>query len=161
LAGGRCARLGKLSARSAWQAPRAARSTRTLDRMQAKILYFWLTVWGLLFLLKIFPSSAASQLAFTWFGPTPRPDETWARFQFRWAGYSFWWLTQIAVVFSLVLAVSYYLEADDSAYFLLATFALGLGGATAAVATLWFVLVALKHVAIGPNPSFQPDPPTQ
>jgi hypothetical protein len=35
LAGGRCARLGKLSARSAWQAPRAARSTRTLDGMRS------------------------------------------------------------------------------------------------------------------------------
>jgi hypothetical protein len=33
LAGGRCARLGKLSARSAWKAQRAARSTRTLDRV--------------------------------------------------------------------------------------------------------------------------------
>ena len=37
MAGGRCARLGKLSARSAWLAPRAARSTRTLGVMNSML----------------------------------------------------------------------------------------------------------------------------
>ncbi len=129
--------------------------------MQSKILYFWLAVWGILFLLKLFPGSAASQLAFTWFGPTPRPDEKWARFQLRWAGYSFWWLTQIAVVLCLVAVTANYLDAQDAVWFHVAAFALGIGGATATVATLWFLLVALKHVAIGPNPSYQPLPRSQ
>jgi hypothetical protein len=129
--------------------------------MQSKILLFWLAVWIGLFLLKLFPGSATSQLAFTWFGPSARFDEKRAHFQVRWAGYSFWWFTQIAVAFCLIAVVADYRDAQDAVWFQVSMFALGLGGAAAALATLWFLLVALKARTIGPNPSLQRLPPDQ
>ena len=129
--------------------------------MHSKLLVFWLAVYAVLLLLRLFPRSAAPQVAFTWFGPAPHKDEAWARFQLRWAAYSFWWLAQIAVVLCFAAVAADYRDSQDDPWFQGLAFACALGGATAAGATLWFLLTALKARVVGPNPTFQPEPPAQ
>jgi hypothetical protein len=125
--------------------------------MHSTFLIFWLAVYAGLILLRLFPQSAATQAAFTWFGPAPQKGEAWARFQLRWAAYSFWWLAQVAVVLCIAAVVADYRDTQDDLWFQGLAFACGLGGAMAALATLWFLLTALKARIVGPNPTVEPE----
>jgi len=121
--------------------------------VEIKILAFWVAVYSLLWFFKLRPNSIVTRAAFTWFGPIPVPGQSWSSFQLRWAIYSFGWLCQIAVAFSILFVVAArYPRAPDSIWFQVPMFALPLGAGMAALASIGFLVKAAKARFFGPNP---------
>ena len=54
-----------------------------------KLLIFGLVVAVTLLLLRCFPNSAISRVAFSWNGPVPNDKETLSHYMLRWALYAF------------------------------------------------------------------------
>lgn len=121
--------------------------------MEASILAFWAVVIAALIALRRWPDSAVAHAAFTWFGPVPERGEAWAKFQFRWAAYSFSWLCQFCLLLTALWLLSRYSPGIDSAvWFRVLFFALPLGVGMALLALLGFLIKAAKARFFGPNP---------
>jgi hypothetical protein len=127
--------------------------------MERSLLTFWVLVYLALWFLKTRPGNAVARAAFTWIGPRPQTGELWSAYQARWAVYSFGWLCQIALVFSLLWVISKRLAGIDShPWFLALALGLTLGAGIALLATLGFTVKAAKAHYFGPNPPWIPTP---
>ena len=121
--------------------------------MVVDIFAFWAVVYLLLRLLKRRPNSVVTRAAFTLFGPVPIPGQLWSSFQLCWAIYSFGWLCQFALTFSLLFFIAaHYPDAPESYWFQLPMFALTLGMGMALLAWIGFSVKAAKARFFGPNP---------
>ncbi len=69
-----------------------------------KLLIFLLVVLAIGYLLRCFPNSAISKIAFSWHGPKPEDQETLGHYMMRWALYAF---KQGAVVFIVIVCGIY------------------------------------------------------
>lgn len=125
--------------------------------MEMRIIASYVAILVVLWLLVRFPRSIATRIAFSWIGPVPREDETWARYQLRWAVYALDWLGQIAFLFaSLHGAAHFFPEVQEHQAFLaLAAFALPIGASMALLGTVACLLKAAKARYMGPNPVFR------
>ena len=127
--------------------------------MQGSLFTLWLLVYVAIWLLRIQPNSVISRAAFTWIGPKPRAGESWATYQTRWAVYSFGWLCQIALVFS---ALWFYASRNPGVavrpWFLALGFSFPIGAGISLLATVTFLIKALKAHYYGPNPTWTPSP---
>lgn len=127
--------------------------------MGRSLLVFWLVVYVAVWVLKTLPRSAVARRAFTWIVPRPLPGQTWASFQAQWAIFSFGWLCQIALIFSLLsLLPARSPKIEDHPWFLGLAFALALGAGIALIASLGFLFKAGKAHYFGPNPAWRPPP---
>ena len=70
-----------------------------------KLLIFWIIVAVVVFLLKRFPNSQISQIAFSWHGPVPNDKETLSHYMLRWAFYAF----KLAIILILLIVAGVYL----------------------------------------------------
>ena len=123
--------------------------------MELRIFVFFVALRALLWLLHRNPQSIVSRVAFSWFGPLPIDQEPFARFQLRWAIYSFGWLCQIAIAIAALLIVATYFPAQfEQTWFRVFLFALPLGFGMATLATVGFLFKAGKARWLGPNPPF-------
>jgi len=123
--------------------------------VEQKILIFWIIVYAFVWLLRRNPENIVSQAAFAWIGPRPKAGESWARFQLRWASYSFGWLCQFSLLFSALFALAAYAPpVSEHTWFRVLSFALILGLGVALLAMLGFLFKACKARWLGPNPSF-------
>jgi len=121
--------------------------------MEGRIAAFWLIVYVVLWLLRLRPESVISRAAFSWIGPSPLLGQAWAQFQMRWAMYSFGWLCQFALVFSVLwFLVSRSPDLYSEVWFQVFWFALPLGAGVALLASVGFLFRAAKARYIGPNP---------
>lgn len=124
--------------------------------MEWKIVAFWVIVFVVIVALKLRPESIVARAAFSWIGPLPERDQSLAQFQMRWAMYSFGWLCQFALVFSVLwLIASTSPGVDSQIWFQVIGFALPLGAGVALLATVGFLVKAAKARYIGPNPIWQ------
>jgi len=123
--------------------------------MDNRVITFALGLVAILWLLRLLPQSAAARIAFSWFGPVPRDGESLAMYQLRWAFYSLDWLSQIAVVFAVLVGAAFLWPSfGEYQVFTVGTFALSIGGAMALAATVAFLLKAGKARYFGPNPVY-------
>ncbi len=110
-------------------------------------------ILAVVWLIRLFPNSAAGRIAFSWFGPTPRVSESWARYQFRWAVYSLDWLGQIAVMIAILLGILWVApDLEHHSLFLVFIFALPIAAGMAVLALCGFLVRAAKAAYLGPNP---------
>lgn len=124
--------------------------------MEQTILVFLVATAALILVLKSRRETTIARAMFSWMGPRPIVGEALARYQLRWAMYSFGWLCQIAVLFGLLWAASKrFPVAPDQSWFLVFAFALTLGGGVAALAALGFLGKFIKARLIGPNPVYR------
>ena len=101
----------------------------------------------------MFPNTALGRIALSWFGLTPRPAETWARYHLRWFVYSLDWLGQIAILIAILMAVVWvWPEVQHANFVLLFSFALTIASGMALLAAVAFGVRAAKAVLWGPNP---------
>jgi hypothetical protein len=124
--------------------------------MQQRIVLFYVALFAAIWMLRLFPRSTVSRIAFSWFGPVQREGESWAQYQLRWAFYSLDWLGQIAFLLALLYGVAYLLPgiAEHQAFLIFAAFALPIGAGMALLATAAFLVKAVKARYIGPNPVY-------
>jgi hypothetical protein len=123
--------------------------------LESSILLFFVAVAVLIMLLKSRREPAIARAMLSWIGPRPVVAEALARYQLRWAMYSFGWLCQIAVLFGLLWATGKrFPGVPDQSWFLLFAFALTLGGGIAVLATLGFLCKTIKARLVGPNPVY-------
>lgn len=123
--------------------------------MERSIVVFWAVVFVVLVALRRWPDNAVARAAFTWFGPVPVPGESWAKFQFRWAAYSFSWLCQFCFVLTVLFLLSSYLQGiESSSWFRVLLFAVPLGAGMAFLALVGFLFKAAKARFFGPNPTW-------
>lgn len=121
--------------------------------METSILAFWTVIAVLLIALRRWPDTAIARAAFTWFGPIPLKGESWAKFQFRWAAYSFSWWCQFCFALTVLWFLSRYIpRIESSAWFQIFFFALPLGAGMALLALINFLVKATKAHLVGPNP---------
>lgn len=125
--------------------------------MVEKAVIFGLALFAVIWLLRLFPQSTLSRFAFSWFGPLPSDGESWAKYQLRWAIYSFDWFAQISVLLAALYGAPFVWPSvmDYQIYSVFATFALPIGAATALCAVLIFLAKAAKARLFGPNPRLQ------
>lgn len=123
--------------------------------MKLSIFIFFCAVYTAIWLLKRHPRSWISRTAFTWIGPRPVENESWARFQLRWALYSFEWLCQFSIALSaLILASSWAPAIEAETWFSVWLFALPLAIGVAVLACSGFLVKAAKARFWGPNPTY-------
>ena len=126
--------------------------------MELRILIFWIMVYAIVWVLRRHPENVVSQAAFAWIGPRPEIGESWARFQLRWASYSFGWLCRFSLLFSALFVLAAYApSSSEQTWFRVVSFALILGIGVALLALLGFLFRAGKAHWLGPNPSY-PEP---
>lgn len=118
------------------------------------IAVFYACIAGALFLLRLFPQSALSRLAFTWLGPVPRPGEYKSHYLWRWAGYAFAWFCQLLAV---QLAAFYFSQSHQSLvetflFQALFWFSIPMLGLVAFAGAVVAAVTALKTQLFGPNP---------
>lgn len=124
-----------------------------------KVLEFYAVIGAVVILLRLFSNSFVSRVAFSWLGPKPAVDETWAAYQWRWAVYSLGWLIQIMLLFALVNGVLIAFPQIQQHQLLLAfQFGLTLGLGMALLAFVAFVARAAKARFFGPNPTHKSPP---
>ncbi len=122
---------------------------------ELRILVFFLCLRALLWFLHRNPQSLFGHVAFSWIGPLPLDQELFARFQLRWAIYSFGWLCQFAIAIAVLLVIGTYVpDQFDQLWFRVFLFSLPLGFGVAALATMGFLFKAGKAHWLGPNPHF-------
>ena len=127
--------------------------------MESKILTFWIIICVCIWLLKLRPNSIISKAAFTWFGPMPKIGETYVTYQLRWMTYSFGWLCQFCLFFSILwFFVARSPELYSYNWFKVLWFALPFGIGISGLASLGFLFKALKANYFGPNPVWEGDP---
>ena len=127
--------------------------------MESNLTLFFLAIDGFLLYLKLRPESMITKAALTWIGPLPEIGQSWAKFQMRWALYSFVWLCQFALVISaLWWFVSKYPEVYSQWLFQLFWFALPIGIGVSLLATVGFLFKATKARYFGPNPYWNGGP---
>lgn len=123
--------------------------------MEMLILAFWAVVFAVLFALRHSPDSALARAAFTWLGPLPSSGESWAKFQFRWAVYSFSWLCQFCFALTVLVLLGNYVQSiGSSTWFQVFFFALPFGAGIALFALVGFLFKAAKARFFGPNPKW-------
>jgi hypothetical protein len=125
------------------------------------IAIFYACVATALFLLRLFPRSALSRLAFTWLGPVPGPGEYKSHHLWRWAAYAFAWFCQLLAV---QLAALYFSQSHQSivekpVFQALFWFSIPMLGLVACAGAVLAALAALKAQFFGPNPrAVAPEP---
>ena len=124
--------------------------------MGQQIVLFYLALFAGIWLLSLFPRSTVTRMAFSWFGPIPKEGESFARYQLRWAFYSFDWLGQIFCLLLLFYLASYFYPGieQNQAFLVFAAFALPIGGGMALLAAVTFLIKAAKARYLGPNPLY-------
>jgi hypothetical protein len=119
------------------------------------IAVFYGVIAAVLFLLRLFPTSSLSRLAFTWLGPAPKPLEYKSHYFWRWALYGFVWFCQLAAV---DLAVMQLLKLSPQLENSLVLQGFFFGFAMLSFVALGGALVAgtgaLRAIMFGPNPRF-------
>ena len=127
--------------------------------MEQRIVAFYVALFAAIWLLSLFPRSAISRIAFSWFGPVPREGESWARYQLRWAFYSLDWLGQIVLLLLLLYGTVYLFPTieQNQIFLMFAAFALPIGAVMALSAALTFFIKAAKGRYWGPNPMYGGD----
>jgi len=121
----------------------------------AQILALYGVIAVVVVLLRVFANSFVSQVAFSWMGPAPKDEESWAAYQWRWAVYAFDWLIQILVLFALVNGVLVFFPQTQEHQLLWAfQFGLALGLGMALLAFAAFLAKAAKAHFLGPNPKY-------
>ena len=122
-----------------------------------KLIVFWLVLLTALWLLRRFPESRISRLAFSWHGPTPIAGELKSAFLVRQSLHMLVWATQVLAVFCGVWLLAAYLHNGDSpTMFVVLWIALPLLGATFLLAAILHACSALKAKWLGPNPIYVP-----
>ena len=115
---------------------------------------FYACIAAALFLLRLFPRSALSRLAFTWLGPVPRSREYKSHYLWRWTGYAFAWFCQLLAV---QLAAVYFSQSHQSfagtfLFQALFWFSIPMLGLVAFAGAVVAAVTALKLQLFGPNP---------
>jgi hypothetical protein len=115
---------------------------------------FYACIAAVLFLLRLFPRSALSRLAFAWLGPAPRPGEYKSHYLWRWAGYAFAWFCQLLTV---QLAAFYFSQSHQSLvetflFQALFWFSIPMLGLVAFAGAVVAAVTATKTQLFGPNP---------
>lgn len=122
----------------------------------AKLVIFWVVLFGTIWFLRRFPHHPVSQAALYWHGPYPVQGERLSKFMARRAIYSLKWFCQILLVFcALWLVVSWRPSLADTSLFMVFWFALPLVGGTLLLVAILYSVSAIKQHWIGPNPEFE------
>lgn len=126
--------------------------------MMTRLLIASIVIWGVLLALRFFARTPVGRIAFSWLGPRPFREESWANYQFRWAIYSVDWLMQIILV-SLILGgtIYYFPQLKGDTFPMAMAFALFIAGVMAVVAFCAFLVRSVKARFVGPNPIYTPE----
>jgi hypothetical protein len=124
--------------------------------MEQRIITFFAVLLVALWLIRLFPGSIFSRIAFSWIGPVPLDGETWGRYQVRWAFYALDWLGQLAILLLLLIVAAYFFPSiqEKQVFLVFAAFALPMGAVMALVAALTYFIKAAKARYVGPNPVY-------
>ncbi len=125
----------------------------------SKLAIFYVVAYAPILVLRSRSDSAIARAAFTWMGPRPIAEDSWARYQLRWAVYSLGWLGQIVLIFCILWADSvWFPQVPNQTWWQVFWFALPLGAGMAMLATIGFLVKSAKARVFGPNPQYVPPP---
>lgn len=129
---------------------------------QAKLLIFWVLVFGVVWFARRFPHHPVSRTTHRWLGPYAVEGEHYSGFMARRAIWVFKCFLITALWFAACwVMASWWPEIAETWLFMLFAFALPLLGGTFLLASIIYGLSFAKQRIFGPDPTFQlpRDPP--
>jgi magnesium-transporting ATPase (P-type) len=84
-----------------------------------KLIIFWLVIFAIGYLLRRFPDSTISRIAFSWHGPSPKDKETLGHYMMRWGLFAFKHGAIIAIIFIVGIYIGEAINPDiyENTYF--------------------------------------------